>query len=100
MNWKKQDGCVYFMKHVGLDPIKVGYSTNNSPKKRLDQFKVYAPFGVELVCFERSSMALIAEQIIHEKFADKRLCGEWFSLTQEDIDYSIDLIIKLEELHK
>ena len=100
MYWKKQDGCVYFMKHVGLDPIKVGYSTNNTPTKRLAQFKVYAPYGVELICYERSSMALDAEQIIHEKFADKRLVGEWFSLTQEDIDYCIELIKKLEKLHK
>ncbi len=97
--WQKKNGCVYFFKHTGLEPIKVGYSTSNDPYKRFEQFKTYAPFGAEIVFFERSSMALGCERIIHEKFSEKRLKGEWFILTQEDLDYCRDLIKGIEKLH-
>lgn len=99
VKWEKKNGCVYFFKHVGLEPIKIGYSTNNDPYKRFSQFKTYAPFGAELVCFELSSMAFEAEKLLHEKFEEKRLCGEWFNISKDEIKFAVDYIKKLEELH-
>lgn len=96
--WEKKKGCVYFFKHKNLDPIKVGYSTKSNPMKRLEQFKTYAPYGVELVAYVESSMALDMEKDIHQKYNSKRLCGEWFNITLAEVDKEIEHIKKIETL--
>ena len=98
--WKKESGCVYFIKHKGLDPIKIGYSTIDNPKKRFEKFLTFAPFGGELVGFVKSSMALEMERDLHEKYKIKRLKGEWFSISIEDVKKEIETIKKLETLFK
>jgi hypothetical protein len=98
--FEKKDGCVYFFKHKGLEPIKVGYSTKNSPEKRFIQFCTYAPFGGEIVAFEKSSIAYEVERAIHKKYAHKRLNGEWFDISMDEIKQEIELIKKYETLHK
>lgn len=96
--WKKEDGCVYFFKHKGIDPIKIGYSSKNDPYTRFEQFKTYAPFGAELVAFEKCSSAFFAEQTIHKKYNSKRLHGEWFNISMEEIQEEIQFIKKVEFL--
>lgn len=98
VKWEKEDGCVYFFKHKGLEPVKIGYSTNNDPFKRFAQFQTYAPFGAEIVGFERSSMALTMEQNIHKKYKDRRLSGEWFLITDEEIKAEIEEIKRVENI--
>ena len=100
MAWEKKQGCVYFFRHKGLSPVKVGYSTNKNPNKRFEQFSTYAPFGGEILAFESSSMAREIERSIHEKYADKRLNGEWFDLTSKEIEEEIEIIRKIEALHE
>ncbi len=98
-SWKKKNGCVYFFRHIGLTPVKIGYSTNNNPFKRFKQFKTYAPFGAEIICFERCSMAFEAEKYLHENLKEFRLNGEWFDIKQKEIDLAVDYIRRIEELH-
>ena len=43
-NMTENKGCVYFFRHIGLSPIKIGYSTHESPLDRFNQFKTYAEF--------------------------------------------------------
>ena len=40
---------VYFIRHKGLTPIKVGKSTKEAFKGRLGQFKTSSPYGIEIV---------------------------------------------------
>ena len=65
-------GCVYFFKHIGLTPIKIGYSENESPFNRFTQFKTYAPYGSEILGFIIISDAKELETLLHKKYASKR----------------------------
>lgn len=82
-------GCVYFFKHVGSSPIKIGFSTKESPIERFESFKTYAPYGGEIVGFIRSFEAKALESELHVKLSASRLNGEWFDIT---IDKALNLI--------
>lgn len=97
---EKEKGCVYFFKHVGLSPIKIGFSTNESPLSRFDQFRTYAPFGAELVGFIRTYEPLELETILHAKYALKRLKGEWFDITYTDVEREIELYSNISDIQE
>lgn len=82
-------GCVYFFKHIGLAPIKIGYTENISPIDRFTQFSTYAPYGGEILgsitTFEPNKL----ESLLHKKYNSKRLSGEWFDITKEDVERDI-----------
>ena len=94
---KKEKGCVYFFRHLTTEPVKIGYSESVTPKKRFEQFKTYAPFGAELLGFIRSYKPLLLERELHKKYADKRLKGEWFKITEADIKKDIEIYSELED---
>lgn len=86
----KEKGCVYFFKHIGLEPVKIGYSASPSPEKRFSQFKTYAPFGAELLGFIICDNAKELESKLHQKYSNKRLDGEWFLISIKDINNEIE----------
>ena len=83
---ENEKGCVYFFKHLGLKPVKIGYSSNPSPIKRFNSFRTYAPFGAEMVGFIQTNSAKELESRLHSRFASSRLEGEWFDLDTETIE--------------
>jgi len=87
----KEKGCVYFFKHVGLSPIKIGFSTHESPLGRFNQFKTYAPFGAELIGFIPTIEAKELETSLHNKLSADRLEGEWFDIK---VSKAMDIIEK------
>lgn len=91
-------GCVYFFRHIGLTPVKIGYSENESPINRFNQFKTYAPYGSEILGFIIISNAKEIETLLHNKFASKRLSGEWFELTEEDVLKEIDFYTNISDI--
>ena len=95
---EKEKGCVYFFKHVGLTPVKIGFSTNESPLNRFDQFKTYAPFGAELIGFIRAREPLELETILHAKHSSKRLKGEWFEITKEEVQKDIEFYSNISDI--
>jgi hypothetical protein len=95
---KIMKGCVYFFKHVGISPIKVGYTSNDSPIDRFNHFTTYAPYGGEIVGFFMCDNPLLIEQKIHKKYASKRLKGEWFDITKEDVEREIMIYRSDEEV--
>ena len=97
---EKEKGCVYFLKHRNFNPIKIGYSSKETPSERFEQFKTYAPFGGEMLGFILSDDAQKLEKKIHEKYKDKRLLGEWFDIDVTDVDREIILNSTDEENHK
>jgi hypothetical protein len=66
---------------------KVGITTDY--KKRLKQLKTGNPFFKYLAVFT-SERAALTEIEIHTKFSNKRVQGEWFDLSQQDIKWIMD----------
>ena len=95
---ESKKGCVYFFKHVGIDGIKIGYSANESPIDRFEQFKTYAPYGAELIGFVRSKDPLSLERELHIKYAMVRMYGEWFDISRKDAEREIALNSELADI--
>lgn len=91
-------GCVYFFRHIGLSPIKIGYTDSESPIHRFNSFKTYAPYGSEILGFIIISNAKELETNLHKKYANKRLQGEWFELTEDEVKYEIDFYSNISDI--
>jgi len=89
-------GCVYFFRHVGLSPVKIGFSDNSSPIDRFNSFTTYAPFGAELVGFIITDKACRIEKELHRKYKSKRLKGEWFEISDEEVNKEISFYSSIE----
>jgi len=79
-------GCVYFVRQNGGKPVKVGYTSNDTPEKRIKQLSTGSPYGVYIVGYIKSDRAYELEQEIHAMCNHLRLDGEWFMLTDDTID--------------
>ena len=64
-NTENKKGCVYFFRHIGLTPVKIGFSTHESPIGRFEQFKTYAPYGSEIIGF---IVFITLHELIHAAF--------------------------------
>ena len=64
---------------------KIGCSTK--PKNRLMTFGVQLPFEVDCLCTIYTGDMYGLEHQLHERFAEKRSKGEWFELSESDVDY-------------
>lgn len=93
-----EKGCVYFFRHIGLTPVKIGYSTHESPIGRFEQFKTYAPYGSEIIGFIRTYEAKELETILHERFSAFRLGGEWFEISKEQCESVISFYSNIEDI--
>jgi hypothetical protein len=84
------NGCVYFFKHKGISPIKIGFSGNESCLARFESFKTYAPYGAEIVgvieCFDPAAL----EKRLHYELRSVRLKGEFFDISVDDAQRIID----------
>lgn len=100
MEEKKGKGCVYLVKMVGLTPIKIGYSDDETPFKRLQQFKVCAPYGVRLFGFIRSFNAVKLESVLHKRYKAYRLEGEWFDITEDEALKIIEIYSEKEDIEE
>lgn len=66
--------------------VKIGM-TRRTPDERLNQLRPKLPFETELICTIPSDDVIGLERYIHERFADKRVNGEWFRLDYEDVTW-------------
>lgn len=76
-------GYVYLLSGGGY--YKIGLS--KSVDIRIEQISPKLPFEIELIHQIKADDMVTLENQLHERFADKRVNGEWFMLAQEDIDY-------------
>jgi len=83
-------GCVYFFRHIGLTPVKIGFTDENSPINRFNQFRTYAPYGSELLGFIITTAPAKIESELHKRFSGKRLKGEWFDIGDEIVSNMIN----------
>ncbi len=77
-------GYVYVIQDVShTRQYKIGRT--NHPATRLNQFGVQLPFETEVVAILRTTDASALEQELHQHYAAQRTRGEWFELTDADI---------------
>lgn len=83
---RNRSGYVYLLSAPhDLTLFKIGRTSN--PQNRLRTFNIKLPFAVEYICTIKTDDMYALESTLHRKFASKRLDGEWFRLTSEDVDY-------------
>lgn len=77
-------GYVYLIQSP-TSAYKIGKTVN--PDNRIKTFKTKLPFEVEYVCLIQTDDMNALERNLHGLFADKRINGEWFALSAEDVEY-------------
>lgn len=77
-------GRVYLVKAIGQDAYKIGASKNLTGRMRY--FHTNLPFKVYLVHVIETPDPKRLERELHKLFAGKRINGEWFRLSEADID--------------
>lgn len=80
---RKEPGHVYVLAGGGCHKI----GRTKDLRRRVEQLAVQLPFEVALVCSLKSDDPKTLEAELHERFANKRLNGEWFDLSAEDVAY-------------
>lgn len=77
-------GFVYILKAFNSDLRKIGRTTD--PANRLHTFEVKLPFHVSYELVIKSPDAKKLERDLHQRFASARTDGEWFLLSDSDIN--------------
>ena len=80
---KKDNKYIYLMQNNRNKYIKIGISSN--PKNREGTLQSEEP-EIILIFKKKVSYALKTERQLHSKYNKKRLRGEWFALTNKDIE--------------
>ncbi|WNS82204.1 GIY-YIG nuclease family protein [Domibacillus sp. DTU_2020_1001157_1_SI_ALB_TIR_016] len=81
----KAPGYVYFVQEHLNGSFKIGKTKHID--QRMNLFSVKLPFENELIFLIKSGNHHQTEVAFHKHFAHKRLEGEWFALTREDITW-------------
>lgn len=76
--YEEKTGFVYIMSAPEVGCCKIGV-TRNYPEKRLVDLGAKVPFDVELVHVYAALDPYSSERLIHNKFENLRIRGEWFS---------------------
>lgn len=84
-NYKDNSGIIYILKCDCF--YKIGKTTDeNTLKNRLGHLQVGSPFEIKIYktkeCDDRHKL----EEELHDRFKGKLTRGEWFKLTDEDIN--------------
>lgn len=75
-------GYVYFLKHNGLSPIKIGMTNSINLNKRIKNYNTAAPYGIDLIGFIKTPKPSIVERTIHEELNEFKLNGEWYDINK------------------
>ncbi len=78
---------IYFVRQNELSPIKIGWTSNIT--QRMSMLETAAPYGMTLLGTIVTQTAKDLEKHLHVKYASKRLRGEWFDISKEDVEKEI-----------
>ena len=73
--------------------LKIGVTQKGKIAKRLQSLQTGNPHALVCVFFVDIQDALALELSLHRKFQKKRLKGEWFNVTREEVKKEIKRII-------
>lgn len=76
-------GHVYVIKSANL--YKIGRT--GDMEKRMKSFERSLPRGFEMICNWYTTDTRTEEAEMHSILAEKRVTGEWFSLSDDDVDF-------------
>ncbi|WP_171987926.1 GIY-YIG nuclease family protein [Streptomyces sp. MP131-18] len=76
----KRTCFVYAIREAGRGRVKIGRSEN--PQARLKVLRTGSPVALELLWSTRGGVEL--EAFLHDRFADRRVRGEWFDFSKVD----------------
>lgn len=77
-------GYVYLLQSPS-GYYKIGRTSN--PDDRIGTFHVKLPFEVEYIAVIQTDDMHELERQLHEQFAHRRVNGEWFNLSADDVEY-------------
>ena len=81
---------VYFFKHKGIKGVKIGKTSGDGVSERFSSFKTYSPNGAEILGYFETKNGIRDEGEIHKKYKNNRMNGEFFDITDYDIDKIIN----------
>lgn len=76
------DGFVYLMRNLRNGLVKIGFSKKPSFREKTLQSE-----EPEIKLIHSHSASFLEEQDLHAHFSEKRIRGEWFCLSEDDIAY-------------
>lgn len=85
---KSPAGYVYVLKGE-YDLYKIGKA--NHVNARINQFSPLLPFDTKVVCAIPTEKPIYLESHLHGVFGDRRKRGEWFVLSDNDVNYLLVL---------
>lgn len=88
---EKYPGYIYLIGNQAEGIYKIGLS--HKPKERYKAFKTKLPFEVKIIHQIGVDNMEKAEKKLHVHFQNKRTNGEWFNLTEQDVEF----ILKIKE---
>jgi len=78
--------CVYLIQDVSATGYcKIGLSSKLN--NRLSSLKTGIPMELKVIHVIKTTNMKNTEKGLHARFANQRISGEWFDLSQEDVDY-------------
>lgn len=80
---KTSPGWVYILQAGQY--YKIGHS--NKPTKRFEQLATLPPWPTEIIHTIQTKDKHRLEKELHSQFAEKRTNGEWFTLSDEDLEW-------------
>ena len=83
-------GYVYLVQAVGTDRFKIGRAIN--VPNRLRALQTGSPLKIRYVYHAYVRNMNLCEMELHHKFSEQREIGEWFTLTQKDVEFCIFLM--------
>ena len=78
------EGCIYIIRCKDSATYKIGKSTN--PACRLKSHQTSCPSELELEYYTKVWQMSHIEYAIHKLYADKCVRGEWYELSEDDIE--------------
>lgn len=82
----KATTSVYFIRQCGGGPTKIGVATD--VEARLSALQTAHAYPLEVVGIWLGA-TIEDEKRLHAKFSDKRLLGEWFDMTDDEVEVAI-----------
>ena len=93
-----EHGYVYVLQVPIMDPALYKIGRAKVLKDRIDTLGVQLPWELEVIAHVETDDYKGLEEELHLKFADKRIKGEWFRLTEEDVEWIKNLDGHIETL--
>ncbi len=81
----KSPGWIYFIC-IEINKIKYCKIGRTAHKTRYSELQVGLPVDIEIFKEIHVGNTILAEQAFHSLFKDKKIRGEWFKLTKDDLN--------------